>query len=102
MIALLIALVTALAAIAAISWLTWSMIRTRYVLATPADETQFAATGDGWELALYRYRPPAIVAAREPVVLCHGMLSNRFNVDLDEEVSLARYLRGSRVIQRPA
>lgn len=27
------------------------------------------------------------------MILCHGLLSNRFNVDLDEEASLARYLR---------
>jgi len=33
------------------------------------------------------------VAVPEPVILCHGLLSNRFNVDLSEETSLARHLR---------
>ena len=72
----------------------WLLIRPRYLLPTPADETHSARTEDGWDLALYRYRPTVPVHGREPVVLCHGMLSNRYNVDLDEEVSLARHLRG--------
>jgi pimeloyl-ACP methyl ester carboxylesterase len=71
-------------------------------LPTPADEMHHAPTRDGWLLALYRYRPAPVPAAdgarsgaapHEPVVLCHGLLSNRFNVDLDEEHSLARHLR---------
>ncbi|MGH9867856.1 MAG: alpha/beta fold hydrolase [Candidatus Polarisedimenticolia bacterium] len=53
-----------------------------------------APTPDGWLLALYRYRPPGLDGAGVPVILCHGLLSNRFNVDLYEEASLARYLRG--------
>jgi len=78
---------------AVVSAATWSLIRRRYLLPTPADEAHRAATVDGWRLALYRYRPAAFTIGREPVLLCHGMLSNRFNVDLDEEVSLARFLR---------
>jgi len=31
---------------------------------------------------------------REPVVLCHGMGANRFNLDLNETYSVARYLAG--------
>src|SRR5262245_57629201 len=73
--------------------LGWMVIRRRYILPTPADEIHHAATADGWLLALYRYRPKNPLPRREPVLLCHGMLSNRFNVDLDEEVSLARHLR---------
>lgn len=71
----------------------WPVIRRAYRLGSPADELAFARTVDGWDLALHRYRPAVEVAGREPVVLCHGMLSNRFNVDLDERTSLARYLR---------
>ncbi len=63
-------------------------------LPTPADERHVAPTVDGWGLALYRYRPAADCRVTgEPVILCHGMLSNRFNFDLDETNSLARYLR---------
>lgn len=72
----------------------WPLIRRRYRLATPADEIHHAPTQDGWDLALYRYLPRQPCPAREPIVLCHGMLTNRFNVDLDERTSLARYLRG--------
>ncbi len=72
---------------------SWCLIRRIYKLPTPAHERQTAATSDGWELALYRYLPPGGARpGREPVILCHGMLSNRFNVDLDARTSLARYL----------
>ena len=71
----------------------WLALRRRYRLATPADERHDAVTDDGWLLALYRYRPGRITAGREPIILCHGMLSNRFNVDLDQQTSLARFLR---------
>lgn len=86
-------LIMGLAAVTVTFLIAWWVIRRRYLLATPSDENRFAATIDGWELALYRYRPGTVAAGREPIILCHGMLSNRFNVDLDEEVSLARYLR---------
>ncbi|HZI93214.1 MAG TPA: alpha/beta fold hydrolase [Patescibacteria group bacterium] len=92
-IAAVTATVAIVLAVIALFAIAWRMIRPRYLLATPADEIHFAATLDGWDLALYRYRPQSLVAGREPIVLCHGMLSNRFNVDLDEEVSLARFLR---------
>ncbi|HEY3175052.1 MAG TPA: alpha/beta fold hydrolase [Candidatus Polarisedimenticolia bacterium] len=72
---------------------SWPLIRRRYRLGTPADELHHARTEDGWDLALYRYLPLQAHPFREPVILCHGMLSNRFNVDLDERCSLARHLR---------
>ena len=64
-------------------------------LPTPADQFHFAPTTDGWNIALYRYMPDGSrpLASGAPVILCHGMMSNRFNVDLDEEHSLARHLR---------
>lgn len=71
----------------------WSLLRRHYLLPTPADERHLAPTEDGWLLALYRYRPLGEAPAAEPVILCHGLLSNRFNVDLSEEASLARHLR---------
>ena len=49
-------------------------------------------TRDGWRLALYRYRP-ARGAHATPVLLCHGMSSNRWDMDGPGRLSLARYLR---------
>jgi pimeloyl-ACP methyl ester carboxylesterase len=48
-------------------------------------------THDGWRLALYRYLPPRR-SHRTPVLLCHGMASNRWDMDGPGRVSLARYL----------
>jgi pimeloyl-ACP methyl ester carboxylesterase len=56
------------------------------------DELHWAKTEDGWELPMGRYLPRGERAAREPVLLCHGMGANRFNLDLNERYSLARYL----------
>ncbi len=70
-------------------------------LATPSDATEWVETPDGWHLPLYRYRPAAdpnanasqTRARAAPVILCHGLGANRFNLDFDETLSLARYLR---------
>jgi alpha-beta hydrolase superfamily lysophospholipase len=62
---------------------------------TAADELRFAHSGDGWRIALHRYRPAAGVAPRRhPVILCHGLAANRVTFDLSAEVSLARRLAG--------
>lgn len=50
-----------------------------------------ARTHDGWHLALYRYQP-AKRSHHTPVLLCHGMSSNRWDMDGPGNVSLARYL----------
>jgi len=53
---------------------------------------QFRAhTRDGWNLALYRYLPERRTH-RTPVILCHGMSSNRWDMDGPGRISLARYL----------
>lgn len=51
----------------------------------------YARTRDGWMLALYRFHDPKSHAT--PVVLCHGMGSNRWNMDGPGKLSLARYLK---------
>lgn len=56
------------------------------------DEVYRAPTDDGASIALGRYQPRGPRRFVEPVVLCHGLGSNRFNMDFDEEYSLARYL----------
>ena len=60
-------------------------------VATDADEVHFAATPDGWRLALHRYRPHAN-GPGTPVVLCGGYGCNRRFLDADERASLARFL----------
>jgi pimeloyl-ACP methyl ester carboxylesterase len=50
-----------------------------------------AWTRDGWRLALYRYEPRR-GSHRTPVLLCHGMSSNRWDMDGPGRISLARYL----------
>ncbi|MFH2004954.1 MAG: alpha/beta fold hydrolase [bacterium] len=52
----------------------------------------FAKTRDGWSLALHRYQPEQ-KSPWGPVVLCHGLTANRFDLDApDAKISLARYL----------
>ncbi|HEY7954556.1 MAG TPA: alpha/beta fold hydrolase [Polyangia bacterium] len=63
------------------------------------DEIHFATTSDGWRVAVIRYRPAAesdadapAFSTREPVLLVHGIASNRYNLDLTDELSMARWL----------
>lgn len=51
----------------------------------------YADTRDGWRIALH-HLPPRGGAHGTPVVLCHGMGSNRFNLDGPGRASLARFL----------
>jgi pimeloyl-ACP methyl ester carboxylesterase len=62
-----------------------------YQANTGQDETIYFRTEDGWRLALHHYAPKG-PARGLPVVLCHGLASNRFTFDLPGEASLARYL----------
>ncbi len=57
-----------------------------------ADEVYRVPTSDGASIALGRYHPREGRRFLEPVILCHGLGANRFNLDLDERHSLARYL----------
>jgi pimeloyl-ACP methyl ester carboxylesterase len=57
--------------------------------------THWAHTRDGMKLALYNYRPATLAPDRMPVFLCHGMGSNRCDLDYPgtkTELSLAKYL----------
>jgi pimeloyl-ACP methyl ester carboxylesterase len=48
---------------------------------------------DGFPLVIERLASPSrITAGGPPVVLCHGFGGNRYNFDVDERHSLARYL----------
>src|SRR5262245_12554398 len=58
------------------------------------DEVHNTHTADGWRIAVVRYRPPtgAPPGGAEPVLLVPGVASNRFNMDLSDQRSLARFL----------
>lgn len=67
--------------------------RRHYRIERHPDAVLSARTLDGWDLRVLHYRPPPDVRAwREPVILCHGLAANSFNLDLDERYSLARSL----------
>ena len=53
-----------------------------------------ASTRDGWRITLH-HRPPRPGAHGSPVILCHGMGSNRFNMDGPGRASLARHLNAA-------
>ena len=53
--------------------------------------TYFAQTRDGWKIALHRYKPERRSNTRPPVLLCHGLSSNRYDMDAPHS-SLAKYL----------
>jgi pimeloyl-ACP methyl ester carboxylesterase len=66
----------------------WEML---YFSRTREDYTSYLLTSDGWRLAVHRYCPTK-PRAGYPVVLCHGLDSNRFIFDLVPGPSLARFL----------
>jgi pimeloyl-ACP methyl ester carboxylesterase len=71
-----------------------SFLATRYFfVARFPDEIQFGTTADGWRIAVLRYRPEK-PSDRPPVLLVHGIAANRYNLDLTDDSSLARYLCG--------
>jgi len=63
-----------------------------YACSTGEDETHYVMTADGWRLALHRFRPEG-PASGLPVVLCHGVGSNRYSFVLPGAPSLAEFLR---------
>lgn len=56
------------------------------------DELYRVPTDDGASIALGRYHPRGRRRYAEPVILCHGLGANRFDLDFDEHYSVARYL----------
>ena len=77
------------AALAALLLLS-SCAALRVVPLPPSAERHRAKTQDGWELSLVRYRATGAPTGR-PVVLCHGISANDRNMDLDDEISMARW-----------
>lgn len=61
---------------------------------TGQDSTDFVITNDGWRIAIHHYRPRGKTIGK-PVILCHGLGSNRFIFDLRPAPSLAEFLRAN-------
>ncbi len=90
------------------------MARLRLRILSEPDETFHVMTTDGWRVAVRHYRPRVASKFLEPVILCHGLGANHYNVDLDERFGLAQFLaargrecfvislRGHRGSDRPA
>jgi pimeloyl-ACP methyl ester carboxylesterase len=56
------------------------------------DDVYRVPTLDGASIALGRYHPRGPRRFLTPVVLCHGLGANRFDLDFDETYSVARFL----------
>jgi pimeloyl-ACP methyl ester carboxylesterase len=67
------------------------VIRLLYRAESGHDELHYAETSDGVRLALYRYLPAEKREGAAPVILCHGVTSNRFTWDQPGR-NLARWL----------
>ncbi len=63
-----------------------------YASPSRQDATHMTTTSDGWRLAVHHYEG-ATQGDRAPVILCHGLSSNRFIFDMEGAPSLACHLR---------
>ncbi len=63
-----------------------------YASRSRQNSTHFIITQDGWKIAIHHYRPETN-SGSVPVILCHGLASNRFIFDMEGAPSLACYLR---------
>jgi len=64
-----------------------------YGLPDTADQVFFARTEDGWYLPLHYHEPRVSVKGALPVIVVHGIATNKYGVDLDEYHSVATYLK---------
>jgi predicted alpha/beta hydrolase len=74
----------------ALSWA--AAARAQLQLQYNPDELYRVPTDDGASISLGRYHARGRRRFAEPVILCHGLGANRFNLDFDERYSVARYL----------
>lgn len=79
--------------LAFLGWAHVAFWRARFAPRDLPDEVHHVRTADGWRIALRRYRPrgegPRFL---EPVILCHGLGANHYNVDWDPPHGLAQAL----------
>jgi pimeloyl-ACP methyl ester carboxylesterase len=72
-------------------WLLHEIRKTLYQSRENADQLHHVTTDDGVELGLWRYPPKE--GPSEPVLLVHGFGLNHRHLDLNEDLSVACYLR---------
>ncbi len=83
-------ILTALLLMVIALWVLIEIARRYFHVPYPESERHWAETVDGFRLALYRRRPEKQLFAL-PIVLCHGLGANRYDLDWPQ-CSLARYL----------
>ncbi len=80
-------------AFAFLAWAHLAFWRARFAPSDQPDELHRVRTEDGWNLQLRRYLPRGDGPRfEEPVVLCHGLGANHYNVDWDPPYGIAQYL----------
>jgi pimeloyl-ACP methyl ester carboxylesterase len=84
-------IVGSIVALALLSYVSFLAARWFFVMRYP-DEIHFASACDGWRVAVIRYRAADPRPGAPPVLLVHGIAANRYNLDLTDELSLARHL----------
>jgi alpha-beta hydrolase superfamily lysophospholipase len=70
----------------------WTAFALRWRATREPDAWVQVTAKDGHPLSLAHFRAQGERRAAEPVLLCHGLSVNRFNMDMDDETSLARWL----------
>lgn len=80
----------------ALLFLLWAHVeywQWRFAPTDRPDEVHWATTADGWSIQVRRYLPrgkkPPV---EEPVILCHGLGANHYNVDWDPPYGIAQFL----------
>jgi pimeloyl-ACP methyl ester carboxylesterase len=71
----------------------YTFLSRRYKWRETADEIHLVRTADDKQISLYRYLPAGTDVKKLPLLLCHGFGANRYNLDLGEKHSFARYAR---------
>jgi pimeloyl-ACP methyl ester carboxylesterase len=75
-----IPLLLVIAALVLATWAHHAYWKRRLTLRPEHDQLLFATTGDGWRIAVGRRRPRG-APRRLPVLLCHGLATNRLAMD---------------------
>ena len=68
-------------------------ITKKFAIKNIADEVIYLSTQDNWNISLHHHIPKELNPNYLPVILCHGLMANKYSVDLDEEHSIAFFLK---------
>lgn len=64
-----------------------------YRLEDIADKQVYASTKDGWSIAMHWHEPDSPKKSGYPVILSHGIATNKYSLDLCRPLSLAYFLK---------